>query len=350
MTEYKCELFYDDIENMSRLELADWIKQCQTFLDRTRYDNKREYLDTVKDFTDEWTRHYEEHKDFYGKAKYKTALLSLAVPSAEVYTLFDSKNQPLDIMRFQTPNTHSPFITDLGDRLQKADKRDLELYIKKVTECFSARYKSVYKEKLDEIIKKHLTKKSVIQLKKLNGKNINSYESYDELIKDIEDIKNYKVKIIDVETTKIVDFYDRYHACIDDRYIKIGYQEQFKENGISKTVYSKFLSKQTWEQDFDKKFFINLGFLLSLPYSMLNTLLSYNGYSLNASTRKFDEIMDRAFKIGFGRDLAIDLIDFYNFEMLDEYGTKIVNGKEKENFGKVPSLNSIKENEEIPSA
>ena len=147
-----------------------------------------------------------------------------------------------------------------------------------------------------------------------------------------------------------VDFYDRYHACIDDRYIKIGYQEQFKENGISKTVYSKFLSKQTWEQDFDKKFFINLGFLLSLPYSMLNTLLSYNGYSLNASTRKFDEIMDRAFKIGFGRELAIDLIDFYNFEMLDEYGTKIVNGKEKENFGKVPSLNSIKENEEIPSA
>ena len=52
------------------------------------------------------------------------------------------------------------------------------------------------------------------------------------------------------------------------------------------------------------------------------TLLSYNGYSLDKSTKKFDEIIDRAFKIGFGRDLAIDLIDFYNFEMLEKYGNE----------------------------
>lgn len=89
--------------------------------------------------------------------------------------------------------------------------------------------------------------------------------------------------------------------------------------------------------------FVNIGFLLSLPFSMLNTLLTYNGYSLDKSTKKFDEIIDRAFKIGFGRNLAIDLIDFYNFEMLEKYGTKIERGKEANNFASVTHLNSIQE-------
>ena len=95
-----------------------------------------------------------------------------------------------------------------------------------------------------------------------------------------------------------------------------------------KSVYGSFLSENYYEKDYDKKMFVNIGFLLSLPFSMLNTLLSYNGYSLDKSTKKFDEIIDRAFKIGFGRDLAIDLIDFYNFEMLEKYSTKMERGKE----------------------
>lgn len=343
MEKYKYPIFDIEPEKMNSVQIAEWIKACRTEI--KRIDNKAEYLQAIKNFTDEWYRHYEENKEiFYDKPKFKTALLSLAVPSAEIMAVINGVNQSVDIYKFQTSNTHYPFISS-ADKILKAEQRTANMeYVQKATECFASKNKDNYRTLLDDLIKIHLRKKTAVQIKKLNGVHINSYKSYDELMDTIEKVKNYKNEIIQIEATKEGKvFYNKDGIELGTRIIKIGYQERFKEYGISKSVYNSFLSENYYEKDYDKKMFVNIGFLLSLPFSMLNTLLSYNGYSLDKSTKKFDEIIDRAFKIGFGRDIAIDLIDFYNFEMLGDYGTKIERGKEVDNFAKVTPLNSMQE-------
>ena len=87
---------------------------------------------------------------------------------------------------------------------------------------------------------------------------------------------------------------------------------------ITKSVYSYFLSYDKCEKDFTKKMFINLGFLLGLSLEHLEKLLEYNGYSISAnSQRKFDQIIRRAFKCGFSREMTIGLIDIENAKGLN---------------------------------
>lgn len=339
---YKYEVLNCCPFDLSYREIAEWIKACRLTVNRDCFDDNVQYLRAVNAFAGEWTRHYEENKAFYQKPKFKTALLSLAVPTAEVFALIGGKNQPINTMGFQTANTHYPFIATAQKILDLKQRQAVECYVGKIGECFSRRNKANYKILLDDIIKNHLTKKTAVQIKKLNGKKINEYTSYDELIKDIENTNNFKVEIIKCKESNTFEIKCQRKNEIITRDVKVGYQQQFLDYGISKTVYNEFLENQYCEKDFDKKMFVNLGFLLSLPFSYLNTLLAYNGFSLDESARKFDEIIDRAFKIGFGRDMAIDLIDFYNFELEDKYGTVMKKKKEENNFNAVPNLYSNK--------
>lgn len=235
MGKYEYPIFNEDIERMNSVQIAEWIKECRNAVKKT--DNKEEYLRKVKKFTDEWYIHYEENKNtFYDKPKFKTALLSLAVPSAEVMAIINGVNQSLDVFGFQTANTHYPFITNL-ENLVKEEQRIANIeYVKKVTECFSSKNKDNYRTLLDDLIKIHLRKKTAVQIKKLNGVNINSYKSYDELIDSIEKVKNYKTEIVQIKTTKEGKvFYNNDGLELETRVIKIGYQERFKEYGISKS-------------------------------------------------------------------------------------------------------------------
>ena len=75
-------------------------------------------------------------------------------------------------------------------------------------------------------------------------------------------------------------------------------------------MYNYFYSYDKCEKDFTKKMFVNLGFLLGLSLENLEILLDYNGYSISENShRKFDQIVCRAFKCGFSRDMTICLID-----------------------------------------
>ena len=336
---YKYEVLDYCPFDSSYAEIAEWIKSCRQTVKRDVFDDNVRYLQTVSDFANEWIKHYEENRAFYQKPKFKAALLSLAVPTAGLYALLGGKNQPITT-GYQTANTHYPFIAAAQKILDFEQRRAVDCYVGKICECFSRRNKACYKLLLDDIIKNYLTKKIAVQIKKLNGKKINEYKSYDELIKDIENTDNFKVEIVKNKKYNTFDIKCQQTNEIITRTVKVGYQKQFVDFGISKTVYDEYISKQFCEKEFGKKLFVNIGFLLSLPFSYMNTLLAYNGFSLDESTRKFDEIIDRAFKIGFGRDMAIDLIDFYNFELEDKYGIDIAKGKNKFNF--VPNLCSNK--------
>lgn len=338
MGEYTYSVFYENLETMNSKDIANWLKKCRNAVEKT--DNKEEYLRKVKKFTDEWHIHYEENKNtFYDKPKFKTALLSLAVPSAEVMAVINGVNQSVDVFSFQTANTHYPFIAKIDEILEEEERQDTKEYIRKVFECFNAKNKSRYLYLLDDLIKDNLHKKTAVQIKKLKGKSIKEYKSYDELMKDIENVKNYTTEIEKIDSHRDTKEYIlKGYTDLVCRYIKIGYQKRFKEFNISKTIYEQLFKENTREKEFDKKMFVNIGFLLSLPSSLFNKFLSYNGLSVDNSTRKFDEIIDRAFKLGFGRDLTLDLIEYYNNKLDKDF--------KKMGYIPVPSLTSNKKEKE----
>lgn len=88
------------------------------------------------------------------------------------------------------------------------------------------------------------------------------------------------------------------------------HKKGLREYEVVDSVYKYFRDIYTGEKNFDKKLFVNLGFCLGLPLPHLERLLEYNGYSISQkSQRKFDQIIRRAFKCGFSRDMTIGLID-----------------------------------------
>jgi hypothetical protein len=97
------------------------------------------------------------------------------------------------------------------------------------------------------------------------------------------------------------------------------YLNALEDYDIAKTNYTDYMSVVSAEKAFDKKFFVNLAFALSLPYNYAENLLYYNGFSFIDSVKMFDIICEKAFRIGFGREYVIALIDKYNSDMKKKY-------------------------------
>ena len=160
---------------------------------------------------------------------------------------------------------------------------------------------SLNKEKLDKIIRKGLVSGAC-------------YE-----IKVFEKTTKARAKLLSIETEEelkgILNAPDTFteKMCVPKltlaKEIKYkGYKDILEEHSISSGAYSNFMSSKYQEKPFEKTMYINIGFMLSLPYSIFNTLLAYGGFSVSNSTRKFDEIIDRSFRLGYGRDIAEALI------------------------------------------
>ena len=141
-------------------------------------------------------------------------------------------------------------------------------------------------------------KKSIRYLK--DGKKQLKAATYKEALQLLENERNYEVAIVSQPK-------------------KVGYYQVFKEYDIAPTVYTEYQSQNTCEQEFNKKTFVNLAFLLCYNIHDAERFLRYNGYSIRNRVRQFDMICEKAFRIGFGRDIAIALIDKYNLEKSKEF-------------------------------
>ena len=326
-------VFDVDLKSMSSIEIRRWLKDCRNLIKSTDYEHRADYLQAVKNFTDDWYQHYLDNQKIYGDYKFKRALLSLALPELVIKTIIDGKKVIVPPMKFETIQNHNPFAKTLEQEEDEHIKDNIKNYYEEISKCFKANNLENYKSDLDRIIRECLIDSVSFQLKVYQGKKVIKFNSFDELIKEIENLGNYRTET--KSTPKLLT---------PTKCIKTGYQNLLLQNGISKTVYNDFQSEDFCEQDFGKKMFVNIGFMLELPFDMLNTLLSFNGYSIDKSGKVFDKIVDRAFKIGFGRKLTIDLIDYYNGKLLEKYGT-IINkkGKEEDNFAKITNLNSMKD-------
>jgi len=368
---YKDELFNEDVQSYKFKELRDWIYRCRTRFDISNFNDETEYYKAKKEFADMWYEHYKNNKSFYESERYKKALISLALNRPRVKTVINKKTVVLDnIFSFMDENPHNPFAQVLAsvedDDLEKnskeyyaklelcfkqkakeKDETDKDVLVNALPEELNVRSKKkskdnskrdedkTFKELLDEIVKEVLVYDTVFTLKIKKNKRIQAYSTIDELMADIENTENY------VEDEAFVNLDNGKYQ------VSVGYQDLLLAYSIRKNIFNEYISPNFCEKAFNKKFFINLGFMLCLPFPMLKTFLEVNGFSIDKSDRIFDKIIDRAFKIGFDRDTAIALINDAN-EILEKIYKRRTNkkGKEKRNYYRVPSLTADKDDED----
>ncbi len=280
-------VFDQNISRMKVFELADWLVCCRNQVKRENFDTDSEYYENLKIFCDKWEKHYEKSIDFYESKKFAFALMYATVKdNAVLVTKFKGGEhrcpigtckdlENITIRKSNTIDEIESLMWDMfADMIKIFDEKAFEKYKK-------ALHKYLVKYRFTEIkINRHIKGKYFDKV---------PVSSYNELEVLAEQHENYL-------------YMNRTHK-------KTNYTKGLAQYDITKSVYSYFCSSDTCEKDFTKKMFVNLGFLLGLSLENLEILLEYNGYSISENShRKFDQIIRRAFKCGFSRDMVIGLI------------------------------------------
>lgn len=281
-------VFNQDVSSMSVLELADWLFLCRNQVKRENFDTDSEYYENLKVFCDKWEQHYEKNTDLYESKEYAFALMYATVKdNAVLITKFKGGEhrcpigscKDMDSITIRKANT----IVEIENLM-------LDMFAD-MTKIFDEKSFLKYKKVLHEYLVKYRFTEIKIN-RYIKGKYFDKVpvSSYNELEVLAEQHENYL-------------YMKRTHK-------KTNYTKGLAQYDITKSVYNYFYSYDKCEKDFTKKMFVNLGFLLGLSLERLEILLEYNGYSISENShRKFDQIIRRAFKCGFSRDMTIGLID-----------------------------------------
>lgn len=298
-------VFNQDISSMSVLELADWLVMCRNQVKRENFDTDSEYYENLKVFCDKWEQHYENNKRFYESKEFAFVLMySTVKDNAVLVTKFKGGEHKCPIGTFEDLENITIRKSNTIDEIESL----MWDMFADVTKIFDEKTFEKYKKALHEYLVKYRFTEIKIN-RQIKGEYFDKVPvaSYNELEVLAEQHKNYL-------------YMKRTHK-------KTNYTKGLEQYDITKSVYNYFYSYDKCEKDFTKKMFVNLGFLLGLSLENLEILLDYNGYSISENShRKFDQIVRRAFKCGFSRDMTIGLIDIekakgYNIPNLTKNST-----------------------------
>lgn len=286
----KCSLFEQNLSAMNYFQLAEWLIACRTFIRRENYDSNERYLSMVEMFCAEWEAHYQQHKRLYETEKFKKALCYIQFKhQLKCYVDFSNGKEAIDTAYnlLQQSIFYEPVLKEIDN--------SFTAYYTDIQAVFLD--KTRYKEKLHNVIVSQAFNGANIRVRAFtDGGRWIKASGFQEFMDNCEK-QSYRFETDQRRTTK-----NSYIAA-------------FQEYDISRSVYGDYIHSTTEEQEFGKKFFINLAFLLGLNATNTETLLKWNGYAMKESVRMFDAICQKAFYIGFGRDYTIALIDKYNAEL-----------------------------------
>lgn len=306
-----CPLFEEPIKGYTYLQLGEWIQRCRNFILSNKYTDYSDYCNDVNKFCFEWEKHYTKFQKIYISEKFNKAILSLALQNIKTTVNWGDAKE--DITNLYLNDVKYGSNLALAKEAEKTMNVYVLNYISKIHSCFKDNLN--YKALLHGVIKS---------------------DTFDKVEREITFIVNKKQKPLKTTSYKklLDEISNNSNITFKDKtYIKHNsYLSILSEYGIAKTVYNDFKNPYTCQKDFDKKFFINIAFALSLPYTYANKLLKLNGFGLKDSTRQFDIILEKAFRIGFGRQYTNAIINKYNEE------EKSKNHK----FIEVPNLDIIK--------
>lgn len=281
-------LFEQNISKMKVWELADWLVSCRDQVKRENFDTDSEYYENLKIFCDAWEQHYEKNKDFYESNKFNYLLMYVTV-----------KDNALLVTKFKSGEHRCPIGTckdlesitiEKSNTIDEIDTLMSDMYAE-MLKIFDEKAFEKYKKALHDYLVKY----------RFTEIRLNRYikgEYFD------------KVPVSSYNELEVLTQQHKHYLYMKRTHKKTNYTNGLKQYDITKSVYNYFYSLDKCEKDFTKKMFVNLGFLLGLSLEYLEKLLEYNGYSISENShRKFDQIIRRAFKCGFSRDMAIGLID-----------------------------------------
>lgn len=295
---WQYELFEKDISILSYRELAEWIICCRQFISKSIYDSVEEYQYAVDDFCMEWEKHYNQNEQIYKSENFEKAILFIGRKDKLRFKVDFGKGKE-DITESILTNTMSVVFVEKAKKIAD-DKFDED--IKKVDEdlkqCF--KNKEEFKNNINSQITEFYFNKINSRIRVFKDNKMVRASSYKELLEQCENLKNYEIKA-------------------EGRTSSSSYLNALEKFDIPKTNYTDYMSVVKAEKAYDKKFFINLAFALSLPYNYAENLLYFNGFSILDSVKMFDIICEKAFRIGFGREYVIALIDKYNSDMKKKY-------------------------------
>lgn len=294
MNKWSCGLFEQDITQMNYMELADWITVCRSVVLKENFDTYERYISEVDLFCREWEAFYEQNESFFTTHhdRFKKAL---AFSSYAKRLTYEFNYGDKTIVKFENFK-NSPDVNLKSRDIEEIDQDFMSNYdtIKAIFQIEDG-----YKGRLHEAILDQLFRGTTIKIRAFKNGEWFKAASYEEFIKECEKQK--------------------YYFDVVPKHKKNSYKKVLAEYEVPTSVYSDFISENKCEQEFGKKFFINLGFAMSLNLTLVEKLLNYNGYSIKNKSRQFDVICEKAFRIGFGREYTIALIDKCNQEIADKY-------------------------------
>lgn len=321
MASWRYEPFEVPIDKMSFIELAEWIIRCRNYIKQENFNNEEDYLYHLEEFFLEWQEHYKENENLYKSRKYKKALIFCTLKDRLKFRVdFGKGFEEADYNTYQ-----SVMNSIFAEKIEKEILVIAEDYYKEISQVFAKENRENYKAILhNEIILKQAFAyiRTTYRVYK-DGKKVKT-SSYKELL---EQMKSGKGIVIEPET----------------RHMKKAYSQVFDNFDIPKSTYNEFTNEFYCQKAFDKKIFINLSFALGLPYSFSETLLKYNGFSLDGQGRIFEDVCSIAFKLGCDRKMVISIIEKRNSENLAFAEKRKAKEKSKElNFGEIPNLTKNK--------
>lgn len=291
---WHCELFEKDISKYTYIELAEWILKCRHVVSKSAFNEIGDYLNSVYAFCHEWEEHYQQNEKIYKSNKFKKAILFIGRKDKYKFVVDYGKGKE-DVTDIVYSNMQSSIFK------KKVDEIAFETLNDDIFECdevFKSCFKDKksFKNKLNDLICDFYFYKYNSRIRVFTDDKWFKAATYKDFLNECEKNGNYTIKLENKES------YGSYLKVLDSY-------------GISKTIYLDYMSVDKAEKAFDKKIFINLAFALSLPLRYAEDLLYYNGFSIIDSVKVLDIICEKAFRIGFGRDYVIALIDKYNADM-----------------------------------
>lgn len=332
------DLFNKEKEELSKydiLQLEDWIRRCRNAIKIEDYNTNNpveDYKKAVLQFCDEWKKHYKENKDIYKSENFKKAILANGKLLNRVVLIlkYGRKKKEVDITdRLYNALLNNEDLGVLNNLMAEfKDKRlnDIGEYFELVQSLKDA------KDFPDQIL-------NLIEGKVNYNIDYCVVEVLDDSIFEINDIE----KLIEAVTnSKDVILNEEY---IEPSKRKEPLLKSLEGFDIAKQQYYNF--KDFLNIEFEKKFFINLCFYLSLDSDAFEIILNLYGFTIEDSKQDRDRIIHEFVACGFSKEYIEKSIEANNLKLLklrefpnrsrdisliNDFSKRELNDKEKKEF------------------
>ena len=313
-------LFEQDSSKMDYMQLAGWLTACYEEVEiiRDENPNDEDYFLYLNRFIDAWEHHYEQNKKLYSSDRFKKARLFITYKGrVNLKVDYGKGRKSIQTVPYDTyENIHASQFTVWKPEVFEMIEQEVSDEYEKILSIFKPENVSRYKEIMHEVISEQAFADIDIKVRAINEKGKKLTEmTYREFLAVCE--KNDTYQIIPEKHGRRNNYNAALDAC-----------------GATSSTYHDFRVRRTSHKDFDKKFFINLGFALALPYESMVKLLAYNGYTWDSVGREFDDICKQAFRLGFSRKLTNELLKKRNKELEDDRN----DARETTQFNPMPTL------------